>query len=161
MEDNWPDEDIENELSPIAVQLCYVQQLLGRKQDAIEAYVDMIKRDMADESSIAVPYVTEAGGYRHAFGDGSACRGNFESKFLMQMWNRLLTVDVLCYWTNKAMLTTQKPDILCKQPEQESPCIQYLKAMLISSGHAGEPGSGDVYECAFLEKLIHYPKFSL
>lgn len=54
MEDNWPDEDIENELSPIAVQLGYVQQLLGRKQDAIEAYVDMIKRDMADESSIAV-----------------------------------------------------------------------------------------------------------
>jgi len=27
MEDNWPDEDIENELSPIAVQLGYVQQV--------------------------------------------------------------------------------------------------------------------------------------
>ncbi|KAI5404391.1 hypothetical protein KIW84_051523 [Lathyrus oleraceus] len=53
MEDNWPDEDIEIELSPIAVQLGYVQQRLGRKQDAIEAYVDMIKRDMADESSPA------------------------------------------------------------------------------------------------------------
>jgi len=30
------------------------EQLLGRKQDAIEAYTDVIKRDMADESSIAV-----------------------------------------------------------------------------------------------------------
>lgn len=27
MEDNWPDDDIENELSPIAVQLAYVQQV--------------------------------------------------------------------------------------------------------------------------------------
>nr|KYP52979.1 Signal recognition particle 72 kDa protein [Cajanus cajan] len=54
MEDNLPDDEIEIELSPIAVQLAYVQQILGRKQDAMEAYTDMIKRDMADESSIAV-----------------------------------------------------------------------------------------------------------
>ncbi|KAG5029369.1 hypothetical protein JHK87_012883 [Glycine soja] len=54
MEDNLADDEIEIELSPIAVQLAYVQQLLGRKQDAIEAYTDVIKRDMADESSIAV-----------------------------------------------------------------------------------------------------------
>ncbi|XP_061352959.1 uncharacterized protein LOC133297780 [Gastrolobium bilobum] len=54
MEDNLADDEIEIELSPIAVQLAYVQQLLGRKQDAIEAYTDIIKRDMADESSIAV-----------------------------------------------------------------------------------------------------------
>ncbi|KAE9610500.1 hypothetical protein Lal_00029643 [Lupinus albus] len=54
MEDNFPDDEIEIELSPIAVQLAYVQQLLGRKQDAMEAYTDIIKRDMADESSIAV-----------------------------------------------------------------------------------------------------------
>lgn len=27
MEDNLPDDDIENELSPIAVQLAYVQQV--------------------------------------------------------------------------------------------------------------------------------------
>ncbi|ESW30720.1 hypothetical protein PHAVU_002G176900 [Phaseolus vulgaris] len=54
MEDNLADDEIELELSPIAVQLAYVQQLLGRKQDAIEAYTDTIKRDMADESSIAV-----------------------------------------------------------------------------------------------------------
>ncbi|XP_027919890.1 signal recognition particle subunit SRP72-like isoform X1 [Vigna unguiculata] len=54
MEDNLADDEIELELSPIAVQLAYVQHLLGRKQDAIEAYTDTIKRDMADESSIAV-----------------------------------------------------------------------------------------------------------
>ncbi|KAK7399972.1 hypothetical protein VNO78_11170 [Psophocarpus tetragonolobus] len=54
MEDNLADDEIEIELSPIAVQLAYVQQLLGSKQDAIEAYTDLIKRDMADESSIAV-----------------------------------------------------------------------------------------------------------
>lgn len=54
MEDNLADDEIEMELSPIAVQLAYVQQLLGRKQDAMEAYTDLIKRDMADESSIAV-----------------------------------------------------------------------------------------------------------
>ncbi|CAL0306389.1 unnamed protein product [Lupinus luteus] len=54
MEDNFPDDEIEIELSPIAVQLAYVQQLLGRKQDANEAYTDIIKRDLADESSIAV-----------------------------------------------------------------------------------------------------------
>ena len=54
MEDNLPDDEIESELAPLAVQLAYVQQLLGRKQDAIEAYIDIIKRDMADESSIAV-----------------------------------------------------------------------------------------------------------
>ncbi|XP_015957825.1 uncharacterized protein LOC107481981 [Arachis duranensis] len=54
MEDNLPDDEIESELAPLAVQLAYVQQLLGGKQDAIEAYIDIIKRDMADESSIAV-----------------------------------------------------------------------------------------------------------
>ncbi|RDX62095.1 Signal recognition particle subunit SRP72, partial [Mucuna pruriens] len=54
MEDNLPDDEIEIELSPIAVQLAYVQQILERKQDAMEAYTDMIKRDMADESSLAV-----------------------------------------------------------------------------------------------------------
>ncbi|XP_028772228.1 signal recognition particle subunit SRP72-like [Neltuma alba] len=54
MEDNAADDAIEIELSPIAVQLAYVQQLLGRKQDAMEGYTDIIKRDLADESSIAV-----------------------------------------------------------------------------------------------------------
>lgn len=28
MEDNWADDDIENELAPIAVQLAYVQQVM-------------------------------------------------------------------------------------------------------------------------------------
>jgi hypothetical protein len=30
--------------------------------------------------------------------------------------------------------------------------------MLISSGHVGEPVSGDVYECAFLKKTHPLPQ---
>ncbi|CAB4294778.1 unnamed protein product [Prunus armeniaca] len=52
--DNFPEDEIENELAPIAVQLAYVQQLLGHKQEAIEAYTDVIKQDLADELSLAV-----------------------------------------------------------------------------------------------------------
>ncbi|CAO2816797.1 unnamed protein product [Amaranthus hypochondriacus] len=54
MEDNWADDDIENELAPIAVQLAYVQQLLGNTQEALHGYLDMIKRNLADESSLAI-----------------------------------------------------------------------------------------------------------
>ncbi|KAG7979909.1 hypothetical protein I3843_05G154300 [Carya illinoinensis] len=54
LEDNLPDDEIEIELAPIAVQLAYVQQLLGHKQEAIQAYTDIIKRDVSDESSLAV-----------------------------------------------------------------------------------------------------------
>ncbi|XP_021745013.1 signal recognition particle subunit SRP72-like [Chenopodium quinoa] len=54
MEDNWADDDIENELAPIAVQLAYVQQLLGNTQEAVQAYLDMIKQNLADESSLAI-----------------------------------------------------------------------------------------------------------
>ncbi|XP_052205313.1 uncharacterized protein LOC127810098 [Diospyros lotus] len=54
MEENWADDDIEIELAPITVQLAYVQQFLGHAQEAIEAYTDFIKRNLADESSLAV-----------------------------------------------------------------------------------------------------------
>ncbi|XP_015894415.3 uncharacterized protein LOC107428395 [Ziziphus jujuba] len=54
LEDNIPDDEIEIELAPIAVQLAYVQQLLGHAQEATEAYTDIIKRDLADESSLSV-----------------------------------------------------------------------------------------------------------
>ncbi|KAF3431109.1 hypothetical protein FNV43_RR25839 [Rhamnella rubrinervis] len=54
LDDNIPDDEIEIELAPIAVQLAYVQQLLGHTQEAIEAYTDIIKRDQADESSLSV-----------------------------------------------------------------------------------------------------------
>ncbi|CAL5338212.1 hypothetical protein CsSME_00021692 [Camellia sinensis var. sinensis] len=54
MEDNLADDDIEVELAPITVQLAHVQQLLGHTQEAIEAYADIIKRNLADESSLAV-----------------------------------------------------------------------------------------------------------
>jgi signal recognition particle subunit SRP72 len=54
MEENWPDDDIEIELAPLAVQLAYLQQLLGHSQEAIEAYTDIINRDLADELSLAV-----------------------------------------------------------------------------------------------------------
>ncbi|XP_041010054.1 signal recognition particle subunit SRP72-like [Juglans microcarpa x Juglans regia] len=54
LEDNLPDDEIEIELAPIAVQLAYVQQLLGCTHEAIQAYTDTIKRDVSDESSLAV-----------------------------------------------------------------------------------------------------------
>ncbi|KDP26748.1 hypothetical protein JCGZ_17906 [Jatropha curcas] len=54
MDDNLAEDDIEIELAPIAVQLAYVQQLLGRSQEAMEAYTDIINRNLADESSFAV-----------------------------------------------------------------------------------------------------------
>uniref|UniRef100_A0A803PH80 Signal recognition particle subunit SRP72 n=1 Tax=Cannabis sativa TaxID=3483 RepID=A0A803PH80_CANSA len=54
MEDNLPDDEIEIELAPIAVQLAYVKQLLGNRQEAAEAYTDIFKRGLADESSLAV-----------------------------------------------------------------------------------------------------------
>ncbi|XP_044491004.1 signal recognition particle subunit SRP72 [Mangifera indica] len=53
-DDNFAEDDIEIELAPIAVQLAYVQQLLGNNQEAIGAYADIIKRNLADESSLAV-----------------------------------------------------------------------------------------------------------
>ncbi|XP_057486103.1 uncharacterized protein LOC130772361 [Actinidia eriantha] len=54
MDENLADDDIETELAPITVQLAHVQQLLGHTQAAIEAYTDIIKRNLADESSLAV-----------------------------------------------------------------------------------------------------------
>ncbi|XP_011019281.1 PREDICTED: signal recognition particle subunit SRP72 [Populus euphratica] len=54
MDDNLAEDDIEIELAPIAVQLAYVQQLLGRSPEAMEAYTEIINRNLADESSFAV-----------------------------------------------------------------------------------------------------------
>ncbi|XP_074312365.1 uncharacterized protein LOC141647897 [Silene latifolia] len=54
MEENWADDDIEQELAPVAVQLAYVQQLLGDTQAAMGVYLDMIKRNYADISTLAV-----------------------------------------------------------------------------------------------------------
>ncbi|XP_057509788.1 uncharacterized protein LOC130792301 [Actinidia eriantha] len=54
MDENLADDDIETELAPITVQLAHVQQLLGHTQEAIEAYTDIIKRNLADESSLSV-----------------------------------------------------------------------------------------------------------
>ncbi|KAE8653744.1 SRP72 RNA-binding domain isoform 2 [Hibiscus syriacus] len=53
-EENLADDDIENELAPIAVQLAYVHQLLGQTQEAVGAYTDIINRNLADEPSLAV-----------------------------------------------------------------------------------------------------------
>ncbi|RVW90914.1 Signal recognition particle subunit SRP72 [Vitis vinifera] len=54
MEDNLADDEIEIELAPLAVQLAYVQQLLGNTPEAMEAYTGIINRNLADESSLAV-----------------------------------------------------------------------------------------------------------
>ncbi|KAJ0242907.1 Signal recognition particle subunit SRP72 [Hirschfeldia incana] len=48
------DEDIETKLAPIAVQLAYVQQVIGQTQESTSSYVDIIKRNLADEPSLAV-----------------------------------------------------------------------------------------------------------
>ncbi|XP_010556174.1 PREDICTED: signal recognition particle subunit SRP72 isoform X2 [Tarenaya hassleriana] len=53
-DDNFADDDIEIELAPISVQLAYVQQILGQKQEAVDSYTDTINRNLADESSLAV-----------------------------------------------------------------------------------------------------------
>ncbi|KAK6803038.1 hypothetical protein RDI58_000822 [Solanum bulbocastanum] len=54
MEENLADDDVEIELAPIAVQIAYVQQILGNTQEAIASYTDLVKRNLADESSLAV-----------------------------------------------------------------------------------------------------------
>ncbi|KAL8191829.1 hypothetical protein R6Q57_028560 [Mikania cordata] len=54
MDENLADDEIEIELAPIAVQLAYVQQLLGNKQEAVASYTNLIKRNLPDESSNAV-----------------------------------------------------------------------------------------------------------
>nr|GEY59304.1 signal recognition particle subunit SRP72 [Tanacetum cinerariifolium] len=54
MDENCTDEEIEKELAPVAVQLAYVQQLLGNKPVAMSSYTDLIKRNLRDESSNAV-----------------------------------------------------------------------------------------------------------
>ncbi|KAL0905285.1 hypothetical protein M5K25_023694 [Dendrobium thyrsiflorum] len=54
MDEDYADEDIESELAPISVQLAYIQQLLGKKQEAIEAYMGIISRNLADASSLAI-----------------------------------------------------------------------------------------------------------
>ncbi|CAH8362873.1 unnamed protein product [Eruca vesicaria subsp. sativa] len=53
-DDGFADEDIETELAPIAVQLAYVQQVLGQTQESTSSYLDIIKRNLADESSLSV-----------------------------------------------------------------------------------------------------------
>ncbi|KAJ4710920.1 Signal recognition particle subunit SRP72 [Melia azedarach] len=53
-DENLAEDEIDIELAPIAVQLAYVQQVLGNTQEAIGAYADIIKRNLADESSLAV-----------------------------------------------------------------------------------------------------------
>ncbi|KAH0732962.1 hypothetical protein KY289_004150 [Solanum tuberosum] len=54
MEENLADDDVEIELVPIAVQIAYVQQILGNTQEAVASYTDLVKRNLADESSLAV-----------------------------------------------------------------------------------------------------------
>ncbi|CAN1295294.1 Signal recognition particle subunit SRP72 [Linum perenne] len=55
LDSNWAEEDIEIELAPIAVQLAYVSQLLGRSQEAMEAYSETISPNLSDDlSSLAV-----------------------------------------------------------------------------------------------------------
>ncbi|CAE5963305.1 unnamed protein product [Arabidopsis arenosa] len=45
---------IETDLASIAVQLAYVQQVLGQTQESTSSYVDIIKRNLGDEFTLAV-----------------------------------------------------------------------------------------------------------
>lgn len=54
MEEDYADDEIETELAPIAVQLAYVHQLQGQTEEAIEAYMSIINRNLSDASSLAV-----------------------------------------------------------------------------------------------------------
>ncbi|KAL7113420.1 hypothetical protein ACP275_04G059400 [Erythranthe tilingii] len=54
MEENLADDDIEIELAPIAVQLAYVQQVLENTQEAFDTYSSIIKKNLADVSSLAL-----------------------------------------------------------------------------------------------------------
>ncbi|KAI6686657.1 hypothetical protein NL676_032570 [Syzygium grande] len=54
LEENLDADEVEIELAPIAVQLAYVQQIFGRRQEAIEAYTGIVNRNLSDESSLAV-----------------------------------------------------------------------------------------------------------
>ncbi|KAL9269583.1 Signal recognition particle subunit SRP72-like protein [Drosera capensis] len=54
MEDNVPDDDIEVDLAPIMVQLAYVYQLLGQTQEAMEGYLDLLKKNPDDLPAIAM-----------------------------------------------------------------------------------------------------------
>ncbi|KAL5719058.1 hypothetical protein ACHQM5_011890 [Ranunculus cassubicifolius] len=54
MIEEWVDDDIEIELSPIDVQLAYVQQILGHPQEAMSTYLELINKNIADDPSLAV-----------------------------------------------------------------------------------------------------------
>ncbi|XP_020577004.1 signal recognition particle subunit SRP72-like [Phalaenopsis equestris] len=54
MDEDYTEEEIETELAPISVQLAYIQQLLGKKDAAVKAYIDIINRNLADASSLAI-----------------------------------------------------------------------------------------------------------
>lgn len=54
LEENLDADEVEIELCPIAVQLAYVQQIFGRRQEAIEGYTSIVTRNLSDESSLAV-----------------------------------------------------------------------------------------------------------
>ncbi|EYU46269.1 hypothetical protein ABFS82_04G057700 [Erythranthe guttata] len=54
MEENLADDDIEIELAPIAVQLAYVQQVLENTQEAFDTYSSIVKKNLADVSSLAL-----------------------------------------------------------------------------------------------------------
>ncbi|GLT38382.1 hypothetical protein SLA2020_126380 [Shorea laevis] len=53
-DESLAEDEIGAELAPIAVQLAYVEQLLGRTQEAAGSYTEIINQNLADESSLAV-----------------------------------------------------------------------------------------------------------
>ncbi|KAF3320260.1 signal recognition particle subunit SRP72 [Carex littledalei] len=54
MNDDYAEDEIETELAPIAVQLGYVRQMMGRGQELIDEYNVVLSRNLADASSLAI-----------------------------------------------------------------------------------------------------------
>ena len=53
-EDDLPEEEIDAELAPLSTQLAYVASQLGRSDEAITSYQDLISKGQADENVLAV-----------------------------------------------------------------------------------------------------------
>ena len=53
-EDDLPEEETDAELAPLSTQLAYVASQLGRSDEAMTGYQDLISKGQADENVLAV-----------------------------------------------------------------------------------------------------------
>ena len=53
-EDDLPEEEVEAELAPLSSQLAYISSKLGRKDEAVTSYQEMLSKHQAEENILAV-----------------------------------------------------------------------------------------------------------